>query len=100
MDKENKELTEKELKQVCGGFSEQNGLYSLNKGDFFVAELDNGSIKHTWTIEDDYTNITLNTPIRYYWTLERNGMLDDMKLYEQGTLRQILNYGRAEYVGK
>lgn len=90
------ELNDQELKQVCGGFSEQNGLYSLRKNDFFVK--DSGDEKQTWSILEDYTNITLDTPVSYYWTREVNGMFNDMK-QGSGTLRDLLIVRHAEFVG-
>lgn len=55
--------------------------------------------KQVWVINGNYDNITLDTPIRCYWTSERNGVFYDMKQYEQGTLRSILTVFGAQYVG-
>lgn len=100
MENENREmvqLNEEELVNACGGFSEQNGLYSLKHGDIFLVE--SGDRKETWTINEDYEGITLDSRIRYYWTCERNGMYYDSKQCDYGTLKDIFRKIGVRYVG-
>ena len=74
--KKNKALSDEELEQVSGGFTDHgDGTYSFRAGDYFMYESPYTNSIYSYTVLRDYDHLTLDDKVYCEYFHEMNGTL-------------------------
>ena len=89
---ENKALTDEQLEQVTGGFTDHgDGTYSFRAGDCFTYESPYANSIYSYTVLRDYDHVSMYDNVYCEYFHEMNGKLDNI-FQSDRTVQEVLNF--------